>query len=403
MTHRSQHQSANTRLAVARPAAFYVPVNSQLQPQFEEYDAYFLNLLHWKWLCWQADGRGWIRLKTRYITRVIPRDVWPNLCETLVGQAVIYQSGFFVPGVCSRKYQIAPDHRCTRRLGCSNPVLAARIRSVYDERNHLQPVHRWLRDKLGLITLDCTKAESVLQSLRPDVSSPMPCHQYHTLLREQCKLIADGEMLPTVDRFGRVHTPITSLAKPLRDCLSVDGQGLVNIDLANSQPLIAGILASQFHQDRSAAHRLRRRSFSPGKNPYHKRMPQPAQTDREDLLRYLAVCEQGQLYESFGGDREQVKQQLLTAFYDKARMPLSPLQRQIAERYPSVHAMLTSVKKRDYRHAAHLMQNSEACLFIHGVCRSLMEEHPRVPVVTIHDSVMTTPGYVSLVKSSIEA
>lgn len=35
---------------------------------------------------------------------------------------------------------------------------------------------------------------------------------------------------------------------------------------------------------------------------------------------------------------------------------------------------------------------------IHQVCRRLMLEHPTVPLITIHDSIMTTPGNVALVR-----
>lgn len=36
-----------------------------------------------------------------------------------------------------------------------------------------------------------------------------------------------------------------------------------------------------------------------------------------------------------------------------------------------------------------------------GVCARLMEEHPDCPVVTIHDSILTTPRWVEVVTKVI--
>ena len=81
------------------------------------------------------------------------------------------------------------------------------------------------------------------------------------MLLEISRKIADGESFFTVDRFGRVHAPITSLAKQLRTCLLVNNNRLVGIDLANSQPLIAGICAIQFSRSGRCKQRLLNSSF----------------------------------------------------------------------------------------------------------------------------------------------
>lgn len=64
-----------------KPAAFYIPVNldSTVFPETHRpYVHYFLNLVHWKWLNWQADEKGFIYLKADYLTRVIPNDPPPG-------------------------------------------------------------------------------------------------------------------------------------------------------------------------------------------------------------------------------------------------------------------------------------------------------------------------------------
>ena len=39
---------------------------------------------------------------------------------------------------------------------------------------------------------------------------------------------------------------------------------------------------------------------------------------------------------------------------------------------------------------------------IEGVCGQLMNEHPDCPIVTIHDSIMTTENWVETVSTAIK-
>ncbi len=75
-------------------------------------------------------------------------------------------------------------------------------------------------------------------------------------------MLASGDYRATVCRFGRFHTPVTRLPRELRCCLSVGGARLVNVDLANSQPLIFGVLARDWLAGTpSARHRLCHMAF----------------------------------------------------------------------------------------------------------------------------------------------
>jgi hypothetical protein len=43
------------------------------------------------------------------------------------------------------------------------------------------------------------------------------------------------------------------------------------------------------------------------------------------------------------------------------------------------------------------MQEREASLMIGAVCGRLARHHPDVPLLTVHDSILTTPSHVDLV------
>jgi hypothetical protein len=69
--------------------------------------------------------------------------------------------------------------------------------------------------------------------------------------------------------------------------------------------------------------------------------------------------------------------------------------------FPTVMRMIRDLKRKDYTQLACEMQRTESRIVIHGVCADLMRAHPDVPLVTIHDSVMTTPGNVAAVKDAM--
>jgi hypothetical protein len=388
-----------------KPLAFYVPVNldpTVIRKGQRQLAAFFLNLLHWRWCCWQADANGWIRLKQEYITRVIPPDVWPALRDRLIGRRIVQHKDLWTPGKCCMGYRVAPEYRKTKRIECTDPELAERIRQVYaSESVPLLPVHRWLLDKLEHLDFDLERAERIISTMEPDADSPMPVDEYRDLLIGTAQRLADRDHRLTCDRFGRVHTVVTRLAKELRCCLRVDGQPLIGLDLGNSQPLIAGVVARQYYRSNMTAMRLRDRVFSDHGRPYHLRTPDRTEPDpkRPDLEQYIETCEAGRLYESLMGpsdDRDRAKTRFLTTMYDRNRKgnrALSP--------YPSVEKMLTALKRKDYRHAAHLMQNCEACLFIGTIAERLRAESPDLPVYTIHDSILTVPAGVEHVRATI--
>ena len=391
----------------AKPPAFYVPVN--LDPSIiprgqRQLAAFFLNLLHWKWLCWQADEQGYIRLKRSYIIRVIPSEIWPLLRDRLCVKGVIHWNAFWTPGRQSQGYRLAPEYRQTKRIECTNDALARRIHEVYaTETVPLLPVHRWLQEKLALLEFDLALAQKTIATMEPDSDSTMPVAEYRQMLAEMCKRIVNDDYWFVCDRFGRVHTPITSLAKELRKCLQVDGQPLVGLDLANSQPLIAGLVARQFYCSATRAVRLQNRTFKQDGNPYHCRHLEWSEASQPDLKRYLEVCEAGQLYESLmqaDDDRDRIKRRFLTAMYGKNHWR-DPLKDQLTQLHPSVAGMLTSLKRHNYRHAAHVLQNAEAVIFIHTIADRIRQERPELPIYTIHDSILTVPPAIGYVRAVI--
>jgi len=79
----------------------------------------------------------------------------------------------------------------------------------------------------------------------------------------------------------------------------------------------------------------------------------------------------------------------------------TPLRKAFVQSYPNVWKLIRRYKKGNYRRLAWAMQRAESRLMIDAVCYRLATEFPNVPIITIHDSIMTTYQYVPLISQLI--
>jgi hypothetical protein len=67
--------------------------------------------------------------------------------------------------------------------------------------------------------------------------------------------------------------------------------------------------------------------------------------------------------------------------------------------HPTFADVLAKLKRKDYRHSSHLLQNFEASLMIGRVCDRIRRERPETLVWTRHDSIITTSDAEPYVRS----
>jgi hypothetical protein len=414
---------------VIKPAAFYVPTGLDLDiypAQYKWPAAYFLNLIHWKTGVWQANEEGYVQLKYAYLRRVIPRQLCKPILAMLKGAStyptVVEDDAKVIRGCKCLGYRITPGYRDTQRVVCTDDTINRKIARVYAKDDRAtQKVHHWLRTKLSLLRFDMDKARSIIEKMKPKrgrKGASLPVKDYRRQRLEYCDRIHNGDHWFTCDRFGRVHTPITALERKLRCCLSVAGQQLVNIDLANSQPLILGLVARQYYKGRMAKSRFLSKTFAEKagrQSPYCTREVRAMSKDGnvsvpEDLVRYVRVCEEGRFYESMmtAADEKRGKDRFKKRFYrvlfgrnGSRSHHRNALRAVFRQQYPSAAKVLRALKRKNYRHSAYVLQNYEATLFIDIICRRIMDEHPDTVLFTIHDSLLTTPDSVAYVESVI--
>jgi len=422
-----------------KPAAFYVPRNLDLNLYPKDLRcsiSFVLNTIHWKFCCKKADDKKFVRLCWRYLTKVVPSKILREIVhgflpgfyrlpgDTEKRYPKVIETDGAEQGIRCRGYRLAPGYWDTHRIECKDDAVNRRIRRLNaKEETDLLPVHDWLRSNLDRLQFDMGRARSIIATMKPKrrgKRQPLTVAEYRSRITGRCQRLVNGDHSLIADKYGRVHTLFTSLPKKLRGCLSVDGKLLVGVDLANSQPLFLGLFARRYFASRSARHRCLNVRFGGKRDPYSHKAVRALASHRDeehpaDLREFVRISEQGRSYESMMTPEERAKgdkyrERFKVRFYrgvlfgknsSVSRWP-NELRRRFRQRFPSVAEVLRGLKRKNYRHSSHVLQNYEATLFIGIICKRIMQERPELPLFTVHDSLFTVPEHLEYVKGVIK-
>ena len=176
---------------------------------------------------------------------------------------------------------------------------------------------------------------------------------------------------------GRLFNNVTNLPRLLRPFLRLDGKPLVEIDVANCQPL----LLISFYE---------------------------GEPERE---RFKEAVESGQFYEMlnaglekpYGADkRDKLKEKVYSQiFFDRKRENPSKLCKAFGGLFPVLYGKIEAIKHTDYRKVALRLQSAEAGIMLGRVVRHIAETS-QIPVLTIHDSILCFEEHKDYVKQLME-
>ena len=138
----------------------------------------------------------------------------------------------------------------------------------------------------------------------------------------------------------------------------------------------------------------------------------------DDVKEYIKTCSEGRLYGQLmeqmnwtaGKDRfkDEVWFQFLygsnkdeTKLNAPERADLRRLNEVFVALYPTVYRWMWAKKEKNYKRLACDMQRAESRLMIDQVAGRLAEDHPHIPILTIHDSYLTTPEHVDTIREII--
>ena len=348
------------------------------------------------------------------------------------------------------------DRLPNQRVACRSVKANNKFLKFQNHPNQMQKytkVHLHLRRWVRRLDLDQIPA---LQLVKKSNLEPEDAEQVINLIN----YIANGDANDLkVCSYGRVHTAVTRLWSPIRSCLSIGRQPLVELDVATSQPLFLAIFILKTIQNPrirtlpAILTTIRENTLLNGidcgdfsghasttmsnviptnhqvDTSHYLYVPRKCQkldvTDSNsnalernknhtkyappDLLLFIEMCKTGTLYDhlmkqiGWTKDRSEFKKEIFFKFLYGPVEEDTPLAKAMASEFPSVMAFIDWHKGRHgYKQLSREMQKAESKLMIEGVCGSLMGQNPKIPLVTIHDSIMTTLEFVPVVRVAIE-
>jgi hypothetical protein len=371
----------------------------------------------------RRDKDVYVPLHSRILKKMMGDRAYQKIIDALKWNGVIECDGIWTRTEKSKGYRLTPFYRDMRHrkyvLDPDGQMAAKMSWWRQHRRNEVTlDVHQHLRDQFDRLQIDLPN-DLVLQ---PETA-------------QQVEMILDREWYFIPCQYGRVHTNLSSLDSGLRKYLRVDGRPLVNLDIRNSQPLLACVLLLMYYSNGcslASIHSFKANEhgyMDPGQSMFTNQVmvgdnegeefPSPSppsphtlsgaipnndQLDSlplpDDVKEYIGVTQRGEMYDHLmrrwgipPGGRDEFKQDFFgQVMYcrDHRRYEYGRL---FERDFPNVVEVFEVLKAKDYTQAAKLMQRVESSLMINRVARRVMKELPDAPVFTIHDSVVTLREY----------
>ncbi|MDB4614152.1 hypothetical protein OAH18_00540 [bacterium] len=215
-------------------------------------------------------------------------------------------------------------------------------------------------------------------------------------------------------KHGRFHSSFTSLPKALRCRLLIDepvlsspnqtnplicdriSNNLVELDIANCQPLLLGSLTENTRRD----HHWRELTEAGELYGFIHRCLQSSQS-----APFEVVTKRGRRFtvDPQSLTLKQVKRQVLVALYSPIEsMRANPVFAVFNDHFPAIATELMNRKQSaGYRSVSHDLQRHESGLMIDGVADAIRRSNPNEPLLTIHDGVIVRANFAATVKDFI--
>ncbi|GAA4334953.1 hypothetical protein GCM10023184_29410 [Flaviaesturariibacter amylovorans] len=408
---------------------------------------------------------GFIPLKADYLRRI--HEDYKQHMAYLVRQGYLECDGYWVQGVKSKGYRLSD--RLALDGYMEQEVTDSILRSTLREQDELQRkerklslkpykhivdwyltndleidadgARRWAKNHLDQELMNCNVARAERRAKTDAYNASM-----WFINKIANKSITELDF--SVCEFGgRLHGMFTFHNKELRKFVTYKGQGLVSMDIKNSQPFFSTrLLDTDFWMcSKSSSDRLRlskineelykeiRKEEELYRGITIRKRPEPLTSGGFHTSNFRNSVVGGNIYEAFMSklhstlceqqrielasrvnDRQAVKREVLRTFYECPTMFTRPFYKPsevLIGMYPEVFEVFNRIKRntffrreqrKQYTLLAKIIQLVESHCVLKGAAKRIAREQPGLPLFTIHDSIVTLDGHQAYVKQVIE-
>jgi len=196
---------------------------------------------------------------------------------------------------------------------------------------------------------------------------------------------------------GRFDTNYTRLPGYLVPFLSIDGQPLIELDIACSQPFFAASLFNPTPEVRAIMNKF---------SLYQKYGL--IISDKQDVNKYTKLVTSGQFYDYMmrefneAGiayiDRRDFKEKLFLVFFGRVDTKYtSRAVRLFSQLFPTVQGLFNEVKSEQHNQLAILLQKIESYTMLRRVAPAIKSKFPELPILTKHDSLLPAHNMTGLI------
>lgn len=181
------------------------------------------------------------------------------------------------------------------------------------------------------------------------------------------------------DNYGRMHTNYTILKSFIRkNCLLIDGEETCEIDIQNSQPLFLTKLIKETGS-------------------------KWVKQDEFQLFTELTTsgCYYQYVMDKLGEtNKKKVKEMTYKVLFGR-NIGNSKVDKGFKSLFPTIHNFIKLYKKEhgDYRVLAYDLQKAESNLIFNRIIKKIMNLHPDIKIITIHDSIVVQKKYRDIVNN----
>ena len=369
-----------------KPMFAYVPENLDLRSEVHRDKYYFIiTYIFYGRIFYRKKSISFIQLYSQFLKKVI-NGKYKNYITKLLNWGIIETDNHYRKKIKSKGYRLTEKYRDAKtvQVRIEDEKLIANYWNykVGEKKKISEFPHQYISSCLEKVEIEYDAAKEYLNK------SDLDFEQY-SFWNCSVDMIHSKDWFFRVDSTaGRVHNNITNLPSAFRPFLRFNNEKLVEIDISNSQPLLFNVLISRYI--------WRYTSHGGTSFPYV-----PPSTE---IYKYKKLTEEGKFYEyvmdelGIQEERSKFKIRLFSkVFFSKEE---ENEERKIFRRlFPDVSEIISYYKRVNYRYLAIELQKVEAEIMIHSVVPRLAEK--KLFLLTIHDSILTTPDNVQVVKAVI--